>query len=112
MNMLDFHEKPGSAVYDWRPELASTITTRLYEQHPVLHRHCGRKEHMRARQAVESLLAHLSTAMRLEQPKSFADVVAHGDALSVITSLSMVDRGTALRQIHNTVKGSLPGLRG
>jgi len=112
MITINLREETGSTIYDWRPELASIIATRLQERHPALRRRCGLENHARLREAVESLLAQLSRAMRLERPELFAYVVSDRDALSAIVSLSLVDGGTVLGQVRDTLQQYLPGPRG
>ncbi len=84
MTTINLSEETGSALYERRAELASLIALGLQEHQPALRRRRGNEDPARLRAAVETLLSNLSTALLLEQPELFTNVVAKGSALPAI----------------------------
>jgi len=110
MNKSSLREESGSMIYDWRPDLAPKIVTRILHDHSALQKH-RLEDRSRIRRAVEILLAHLGSAIRLARPQAFADYLADTDALPSAINRGSLDRVMVLKQMRDSLTHYTPEMR-
>ena len=108
----NLNHETGTAIHDWRSDLATIITTRLSNSYHAMRRRASGKDYENFRRAIGVLLTHLTPAIENGRPESFAEFVSNGDALSTALGLSTADFRIVLEQVRRTLKQHLPGQQG
>lgn len=112
MATYDLNLETGTTINIWRSGLGSIVTTRLYQDRPGLRRRFGGAGRAGFRRIVETLLAHIASAILRGEPELFANDVAHDAARAADMSVRAEDFTCALEEMGDALRHHLPGRRG